>query len=542
MGWCNAPRRRRRRRTSTDPVTPATSPLSTSGARVAAWPESPARVLGALAVWLLLTIWARPLHLPDEGRYAGVAWEMLSGDWLVPTLRGLPFFHKPPLTHWIGLAAMSLFGPEPWLLRLAPALGAWLMGAALWLALRRWRDARSAGIALLVLATNPLYFVGAQFINHDMLVAGMVSVAALCWVRALEVPGRAALGWLTAGWAVCGLGFLSKGLIGAVLPLLIVGPWLLAQRRWRDTLRLAHPGALLVGAAVALPWLLAMQQRYPGFFDYFIVEQHFRRYSGGGFNNAQPFWFYLAVLPVLTLPWSLWLPAALRRLRATQAAEAAPSAAPLALPALAGLWLWWVAAVVLFFSMPQSKLVGYVLPALPAWSALLAWGAAPGRRWRLAAGVGAMLCVGTIAALAWQAPKSNRDTALAFKRLAQPTDLVVFVDQSFYDVPIYAALARPALVASDWDNRELLRADSWRKELADAARFAPAQGRERLWPLARLRQLACRGVPSWYFVDAGRGALLGEVPGATLAHRGAHSELWRAPAQACAAEPTREPR
>ena len=525
-----------RRHTSTVAVNSSTDPLSPATAHSAAWHASPARVLGLLAAWLLLTIWARPLQLPDEGRYASVAWEMLSGDWLVPTLHGLPFFHKPPLTHWVGLAAMSLFGPEPWLLRLAPALGAWLMGAALWLALRRWRDARSAGIALLVLATNPLYFVGAQFINHDMLVAGMVGVATLCWVRAFEDPSRPALRWLVAGWAACGLGFLSKGLIGAVLPLLIVGPWLLAQRRWRDMLRLAHPAALLAGAAVALPWLLAMQQRYPGFFDYFIVEQHFRRYSGATFNNAQPFWFYLAVLPALTLPWSLWLPAVLHRWRARPAAPCVST-----VPALDSLWLWWVVAVVLFFSMPHSKLVGYVLPALPAWAALLAWAAAPSRRWRLAVGVGTLLCVGTIAALAWQAPKSNRDTALAFKRLAQPTDVVVFVDQSFYDVPIYAALAHPALVASDWGNRELLRADSWRKELADAARFDHAQGRERLWPLARLRELACRGVTSWYFVEAGRGARLGDVPGATLAYRGAHSELWRAPSQACAADATREP-
>jgi 4-amino-4-deoxy-L-arabinose transferase-like glycosyltransferase len=501
---------------------------------------SPAWVLGALAVWLLLTIWARPLALPDEGRYASVSWGMLQGDWLVPVLHGLPFFHKPPLTHWIGMAAMSLGGPEPWLLRLAPALGAWSMGAALWLALRRWRDARSAGIALLVLATNPFYFIGAQFINHDMLVAGMVTLAALCWVRAFEVPGRAPLRWLVAGWAACGLGFLAKGLIGAVLPLMIVGPWLLAQRRWRDALRLAHPAGVLIGAAVALPWLLAMQQRYPGFFDYFIVEQHFRRYSGTTFNNAQPFWFYLAVLPALTLPWSLWLPAVLRRLRTPQAEPQAAISTPAPVAALTGLWLWWVVAIALFFSMPQSKLVGYVLPALPAWSALLAWGAAPGRRWPLTAAAGALLCLGVIAALVtWQARNSHRDLALTLKRQVQPADIVVFVDNSFYDVPVYAAMTRPALVATAWDDAALLRADSWRKELADAARFAPALGRELLWPLARLGELACRGAVSWYFVEAGRSALLRDVPGATLIQRGVRGELWRAPAQACPADDSR---
>jgi hypothetical protein len=314
-----------------------------------------------------------------------------------------------------------------------------------------------------------------------------------------------------------------------VLPLFIVGPWLLAQRRWRDTLRLAHPAAVLVGAAVALPWLLAMQQRYPGFFDYFIVEQHFRRYGGGGFNNPEPFWFYFAVLPLLTLPWSFWLPVLARR-QAPPRARAAGD-----LPALNGLWLWWVAAIVLFFSLPHSKLVGYVLPALPAWAALLAWAAAPGRRWPMAAAAGALLCFGAVAALAWQGHRSNRDIALALGRLVQPADMVVFVDASFYDVPIYAALLRPPLIASDWEDPGLMHTDNWRKELADAARFDPAQGRDRLWPLARLGSLACRGVPSWYLVEAGRSALLRTVPGVELAQRGTTSELWHAPAQACPA-------
>ena len=482
-------------------------------------------VLGALAVWLLLTIGLRPLSVPDEGRYASVAWEMWLGDALVPTLHGLPFFHKPPLTHWIGLAAMELLGPAPWLLRLGPAVGAWLMGASLWLALRRWHDARMAGIALAVLATNPLYFIGAQYLNHDMLVAGMITLASLCWVRAFETPGRAALRWLVAGWAACGLGFLAKGLIGAVLPLLIVGPWLLAQRRWRDILQLAHPAALVAGAAVALPWLLAMQRRYPGFFDYFIVEQHFRRYSGAAFNNPAPSWFYLAVLPALMLPWSLWLPAAWLGRRAAQPSTAS---AP---RALNRLWLWWVAAIVLFFSLPQSKLVGYVLPALPACAALLAQAAARhDRRRQVTAGVGGLLCLAIVAGFTWHTPRSNRDTALALKGLAQPADLVVFVDAIFYDVPVYAALARPPLTASRWDDPDLLRTDGWRKELADAARFDPAQGRERLWPLARLGELACRGVPSWYVVEAGHSALLEAVPGVALVQRGENSELWRAPA------------
>ena len=494
-----------------------------------AWHTRPAWVLGAWGAWLLCTLWARPLMLPDEGRYAWVAWEMWLGDGLLPTLDGLPFFHKPPLAHWIGMAGMTLFGPEPAALRLAPALGAWLMGAALWLALRRLHDSRIAGITLLALATNPLVFLGAQYINHDMLVAGMVTLAVLCWARGFEVPGQAALRWLVAGWVACGLGFLAKGLIGFVLPLLVVGSWLLAQRRWADVWRLAHPAGVMAGAAVTLPWLLAMQQRYPGFFDYFIVEQHFRRFTTTGFNNAQPFWFYLAVLPALTLPWSLWAPRALARLRTPAAAS--PATAPAR--AFTGLCLCWLAAVLLFFSWPHSKLIGYILPAAAPWIALLALAAAAGRRWQWAVAAGAVVCLGAVAVFAVLAPKSNADTAAALKRLAAPADNVVFVDGSFFDVPLYAALRRSVVVASHWDDPALQRTDNWRKELFDAARFDSAAGRERLWPLARLNELTCRGVTTWFVVGAKGNDTLRAVPAATRVHRGANSELWRAPPHNC---------
>ena len=153
-----------------------------------AWTASAGWVLGALALWLLCTAWARPLLLPDEGRYGEVARQMWLGDGLVPMLNGVPFFHKPPLSYWVNMLGLSVFGPVPFAVRLAPALGAWLMGAALWLTLRRRAGAQVAGTSLLVLATSPFFFIGGQYANHDMLVAGTISAAVLSFVRALAPP------------------------------------------------------------------------------------------------------------------------------------------------------------------------------------------------------------------------------------------------------------------------------------------------------------------------------------------------------------------
>ena len=81
-------------------------PTSQPAGRIGVAPrfESPALLLVLLAVWLLATLGLRPLLQPDEGRYASVAREMLMGDALVPTLNGLPFFHKPPVFYWLDTA------------------------------------------------------------------------------------------------------------------------------------------------------------------------------------------------------------------------------------------------------------------------------------------------------------------------------------------------------------------------------------------------------------------------------------------------------
>ncbi len=484
--------------------------------------ESVPGLLMLLAGWLLATLGVRPLLLPDEGRYAEVARAMAHGDALVPTLNGLPFFHKPPLFYWLDIAAMQLFGSSEFAGRFASAFGAWLMGAALLLAVRRWHGPRVAAIALGVLATTPFFFFAGQYANHDMLVGGLITAAVLALARALDDRTRVDLRWLVAGWVLCAFAVLAKGLIGIVLPALVIGPWLLAQRRWRQTLGLLHPLGVLAFAIVALPWFVAMQWRYPGFFDYFVMEQHFRRFAQSNFNNAHGAWFFIAVMPLLTLPWSAWLPAAVRQAWAGRDARL-------------GLYAWWLVAVLGFFSIPTSKLVGYALPALAPWCLLLALAIAsrPRRAWRWAMGGSALTCLIIVAALAWQAPKSNRTLALALAARMAPTDRVVMVDEYFYDVPFYARLEHPVIIAANWADPELPRRDNWRKEVFDAARFDPALGRELLQPLEALDSLACGAGAVWFIVRTPEVARVTGLTGAQRAFRAAGAELWRVPGRAC---------
>lgn len=482
-------------------------------------PWHPGWALGLLALWLLVTIGLRPLLLPDEGRYAEVAREMLHGDGLVPTLLGLPFFHKPPLMYWLDIAGMQLLGVHAFAARVAPALGAWLMGAALFLDLRRRVGPREGLIALGVMATTPFFFVGGQYANHDMLVAGLITVAVLSGARAVDGPARTDLRWLVGAWGAMALAVLAKGLIGVVLPVLVVGPWLLVQRRWRQCLGLMHPLAVGVFLLIAAPWFVAMQVRYPGFFDYFFMEQHFRRFAQVGFNNAQPAWFYVAVLPLLTLPWSLWGVAAWRQWRAGQQ-DGLPR----------GLYLWWLVAIVGFFSMPTSKLVGYALPALAPLCGFLGLAVVRGQAWRKVMPAAAVLCVGIVAALAWQAPHSHRDLGETLARLRQPDDRVVFVEGAFFDVPFYAGLNRPPVVLSDWDDPDLAKTDNWRKELSDAGRFDPPAAARQLWRTARAAELLCGPGTVWFIANPDWKPTP-DLPGLAEVYKGYNGVLWRADAR-----------
>jgi 4-amino-4-deoxy-L-arabinose transferase-like glycosyltransferase len=305
----------------------------------------------------------RPLLLPDEGRYGTVARDMLQqGDGLVPLLNGLPFFHKPPLMYWLDMGAMAVVGVNPFSARFGAFVGAFVMGAALFLAARRWHGPRAATAALLVLATTPFFYIAAQYDNLDMLVGGLVVATVFAMLRAVDEE-RPALRWVVAAWALSALAVLAKGLIGIVLPAMVVGVWLLAQRRWREVLALLHPLGIAVFALIALPWFVLMQSRYPAFYDYFIVEQHFRRYAMKSFNNVQGPWFYPVLLVIATLPWSVWLPWAVR-----DAASGPHRHRPHAARAVRVVDLRGAAVL----QPAASKLIGYILPMLAPWCLWLA--------------------------------------------------------------------------------------------------------------------------------------------------------------------------
>ncbi len=504
-----------------------------------------------IAIWMAALAGARPLNVPDEGRYAEVAREMLvTGDFVTPRLNGVPFLDKPPLFYWLEAASFAALGVHPFSARLVPALLGALGCALLLLAGGRLHGGRAGLLGALVLAANPYYFGASQYVNHDLAVAVLVSAALLAFAVGLvdERPGRGL--WVVGGCAAAGLAVLTKGLIGVLFPFGIAGLWVVLTRRWSRVPWGALGLGLLLLAALVLPWVIAVRAANPDFLHYFVVVQHFQRYAGGGFNNPMGPAFYVVLVGVGLLPWTPQLPSALRRAALAFRGNRADPEARL-------LLVLWPAAVLIFFSIPRSKIAGYALPALPPLALLLGawWDEALRRKGSpravaVSGGVTAafgLLLVGAPPLLSGRAavpgPAAARLAATGLLALAAAAvvlrahrrgdlrralagqvafaailgsgailavphlirdgtgpladrmrpalragDRVVCYRRYFYDLPLHLGLREPLVVADDWGDPRIAEQDNWRRELWLGLRRRPEAAAWMVTP-ARFREM-----------------------------------------------------
>jgi 4-amino-4-deoxy-L-arabinose transferase-like glycosyltransferase len=310
---------------------------------------------------------------PDEPRYAWIARDMAeTGDWVTPRLYGKPWFEKPPLFYWGAAVCFKLFGVSEAAARLPSAMSALLATLTLaWLALRLY-GRETARWLLLLLPTT----VGMIGFSHaaatDMPFSGMLTIAMVCAAVVLGLtrnentpilPRTPWLALISFGFFL-GLAVLAKGPAAIILCGGAAFFWAIFSKRWRDAFRLFHPAAVAAFCLTALPWYILCARRNPDFFRIFIIEHNFKRFLTPEFQHIQPFWFYGVVLLAALFPWttiSLWaLFAGSFQFFRTRT-----------LSASTGFFLAWAAFCVVFFSISESKLPGYILPAIPALGLIL---------------------------------------------------------------------------------------------------------------------------------------------------------------------------
>lgn len=306
----------------------------------------------------LLFFWrlgATPLFGQDESLYSECAREMLaSGNYIVPTCNGEPFFDKPPLVYWFQCAAMYTFGVNTFSTRLPSAVASLLLvvfAVYLGSGIYGRRTGLAAGFVLAsALLTAALAHMGILDSAFGLVIAISLGAFLLAY---LKIAPR----WMyLIFWAAMGLSLLIKGPAGAVLILGVVIIFLIIRRRL-DALRETMPAAgILLLTAIVLPWYVLVQKQTHGAFLWeFIVHQNLQRGLGQDFHHNSPFYATLVFYIIGLFPWCMFLPAAWR---------GSVKLKPNDLKEEASLFMAiWICVVVFIFSCSRSKLLGYTFPA-----------------------------------------------------------------------------------------------------------------------------------------------------------------------------------
>jgi 4-amino-4-deoxy-L-arabinose transferase-like glycosyltransferase len=336
--------------------------------------------MAALVVLICLfsNLGAMGLVGPDEPRYAWIARAMAeTGDWVTPRLYGQSWFEKPILYYWAAAAGFRLHLPTEWAARLPSALAALAAALAVgWLAREHYHgDAASLSspdlLAPLVFSTSIAAIGFSRAATPDMLFSASITLAMASAAHAFRRAGvlhraddkydaarRADLLSIALFGAFLGFAVLAKGPVAIILAGGAIGLWALATKHWRVAFRVAHPLAVAAFCIVALPWYVLCAIRNPDFLRIFIFQHNFERYLTPMFQHRQPFWFFLPITLLAILPWTVFLWPAIQEARRVWK-EKSWVRSP-------GFFFGcWAVFPVIFFSFSQSKLPGYILPAIP---------------------------------------------------------------------------------------------------------------------------------------------------------------------------------
>jgi 4-amino-4-deoxy-L-arabinose transferase-like glycosyltransferase len=307
----------------------------------------------------------------DEPRYAQVAREMLQRhDWITPVLGGRPWLEKPPLYYWQAIVAYRILGVSDWAARLPSAIDATFLVLAVYFFLRRFQPGFELDGALMAASSGGIMGF-ARAASMDMALAAAFTIALLSWWTWHDTGKRM---YLASFYGLLALGTLAKGPVAPFLAFLVIASYAAAVRELRLLLKTFWLPGIILFCVVALPWYFAVQARNPEFFREFIVEHNLGRFSKNLYHHTEPFWFYLPVTALALLPWTVFAIAgfarSLRKWRASRTANGASQGDPEY--RLRIFSTCWLVVPVIFFSISQSKLAGYILPAIPAGALLLA--------------------------------------------------------------------------------------------------------------------------------------------------------------------------
>lgn len=324
-----------------------------------------------LSLGLLFSIsLGRVLSVPDEGRYVEIPREMtVNHDYITPRINQVKYLEKPPLFYWLQAGTINLFRhlepnhatPE-WVVRIPNLLIALFGCAFLYVTTRLLFDRLVGYLSALILGTSILYSVLARFVTLDMTVSVLISACLLSFLVATDSTKSRI--WLYFSYIFSALAVLTKGLIGILLPGVVIIAWMLLTNQIYLLKKIHILRGILLFLIITLPWHVLVQIHNPEFFNFYIIEQQFLRYFTTVAHRYQPPWFFIPIVLFGLLPWCFLLPQAIWKSFPKNRTQLITQSKPL-------FFLLWAGILFCFFSYSQSKLIPYILPILPAISILI---------------------------------------------------------------------------------------------------------------------------------------------------------------------------
>ncbi len=302
-----------------------------------------------------------------------------SGDWLTPKVNGMFRFDKPPLMYWLMSFFYSLPKNEIWdslgtlSARLPSALGSLFLMLMIGDTLFCWpqkgdRQFLTPIVASLGFALSPLIIIWSRTAVSDALLTGTLGVSLLLFWRrmASEKNDQCFSAWVFLGFAI-----LTKGPVAFVLAALTIISFLFCQKDWRRLLCKINPKkGFFITIIISIPWyVLELIKEGKPFWDSFFGYHNFQRYTSVVNNHAEPFWFFLYIMLIASLPFTPFLCHGIfetfKDFRKSLKKNSIVS------ETLHTYSLCWLTSILIFFSISATKLPSYWLPAIPAAAILI---------------------------------------------------------------------------------------------------------------------------------------------------------------------------
>lgn len=298
------------------------------------------------------------LYVPDEGRYAEIAREMLvTHQYLVPHLNGMIYFEKPPLIYWMTTFFIWIFGQNDWGARFVNVFIAYSGLIATYFTVSKiYANKQVALWSSLIACTSILYLVGGRYLNLDVGVAVFINLSLMMYWLSTKYTTKSWQGLLllVASFFFAWCAIMTKGFIGIIFPAGIIFLWAIIVGEYKRLL----DWRLYVGAVLAvllsLPWIYWVNQAHPGFAYYYVMVQQILRYTTDEQSREMSKFLYFGLVFIATFPWAFYAwTAYFSKLKQWKNRKAHSDDWFLVI---------WVALIVLFFAMSKSILAGYLIP------------------------------------------------------------------------------------------------------------------------------------------------------------------------------------